>query len=422
MTGPLVEELRARRIWDSRGRPTIEAEITLASGAVGTGAAPAGASRGEHESIEVRDGGERLGGWDVTRGIELIHEIVSPALMGADATDQVGVDAILDELDPTPTRSSIGGNVTVSVSIAALRAAASHAGLPLWRYLSSDLRRLPRPEVQIMGGGAHAGRALEVQDFMVVPLSASSMQDALVQVAEVYMHAGTVVNAEYGRVGVADEGGHWPVVANAEAALVVITKAIERAGLVPGVDMGISLDIAGTEFYRDGYYELRSEDVRLDTAEWIDRLVSWVSGYSIVAIEDPVMSRDDAAMAQVLDRIGKSALVVGDDYLVTNAERIERAAREGTVSAALIKPNQAGTVSAARDAFDSACRGGLSTIVSARSGETEDTTVAELAAGWGADLVKVGSITRGERTAKWNQLIRIADAAPQADTLAPFPL
>lgn len=422
MTRSLVESLRARRIWDSRGRPTIEAEITLVSGAVGLGAAPAGASRGEHEAIEMRDGGENLGGWDVTRGVAAIHEIVSPVLVGADATDQIGIDAILDELDPTPTRSSIGGNVTVAVSIAALRASASHAGLPLWRYLSSDIGRLPRPEIQIMGGGAHAGQALEVQDFMVIPLSATRMQDALVQVAEVYMQAGAIVNADYGRVGVADEGGHWPVVANAEAALELITEAIERAGLKPGIDIGISLDIAGTEFYRDGYYDLRSEGIRFDTAEWVDRMASWVSAYAIVAIEDPVESRDHASMAQVVDRIGKSALVVGDDYLVTNAGRIERAAEEGTVTAALIKPNQAGTISAARDAFNSAHDAGLATIVSARSGETEDTTVAELAAGWEADLVKVGSIARGERTAKWNQLIRIADTASETDSLAPFPL
>lgn len=389
---------------------------------MGVGAAPAGASRGENEAIEVRDGGSRLGGWDVQRAIGIIEETVEPALHGVDVSDQAQVDLILDGLDSTSTRSVLGGNVTVATSIAALKAAAQNEGLPLWRYLAPELFHLPRPEIQIMGGGAHAGRALEVQDFMVIPLSATGIQDALVQVAEVYMRAGVLLAADHPRVGVADEGGHWPVVSNAEEALALLCKSIEMAGLVPGVDVGLSLDIAASEFFEDGFYVLASEGVRLEPAAWIDRLTEWVSAYPIVAIEDPVESSDDVGMREVTKRLGHEALVVGDDYLVTSAERVRRAADGLAAGAVLIKPNQAGTITAAREAVEAAQTAGMATIVSARSGETEDTIVADLATGWAADLLKVGSITRGERTAKWNHLIRISDAESAGLGLAPFPL
>jgi len=421
MKGPLVSNVSGRRIWDSRGRPTLEVEIHLQSGSTGLGGAPAGASRGEHEAVELRDGDSALGGLDVTAAIGVVEQRIRPALLGLDILDQARIDGVLDDLDPSPTRSLIGGNVTVATSIAALQAAAAHAGVPLWRYLSPQPSKIPRPEVQIMGGGAHAGRALEIQDFMVVPLSAGGIEEALVQVAEVYLRAGILLVKRYGRTGVADEGGHWPVVPDAESALAVITEAIDNAGLVPGVDMGISLDIAASEFFVDGEYVFASEGLRLSRTAWIDRLVEWVSVYPIVAIEDPVESEDDDGMREVARRLGDSVLVVGDDYLVTSADRIRRAAEAKSVTAALIKPNQAGTITAAADALGAAKRRGLATVVSARSGETEDTVVADLATAWQADIVKVGSITRGERTAKWNQLIRI-DAHFGGLDLAAFPL
>lgn len=422
MKSSLIRQVRGRRIWDSRGRPTLEVEIVVQSGVIGIGAAPAGASRGENEAIEVRDGGSRLGGRDVQRAIGIIEESVGPALIGVDVSDQELVDSILDQLDQTPTRSVLGGNVSVATSIAALKTAAACVKAPLWSYLSPEPAHIPRPEIQIMGGGAHAGRALEVQDFMVIPLSASVIEDALVQVAEIYMRAGALLAADHPQAGVADEGGHWPVVANADEALSLLCEAIERAGLVPGVDVGLSLDIAASEFFQDGFYLLASEDLRLEPSAWIDRLSEWVSAYPIVAIEDPVESSDDIGMREVTRRLSHAALVVGDDYLVTSAERVRRAAAGQAATAALIKPNQAGTITAAREASEAARGAGMATIVSARSGETEDTTVADLAVGWAADLLKVGSITRGERTAKWNHLIRIADAGAGGLQMAPFPL
>jgi len=417
-----ISQVRGRRIWDSRGRPTLEVEIVTKGGVVGIGAAPSGASRGDNEAIEVRDGGSNLGGWDVQRAIDTIEDRVEPALVNVDVSDQELVDSILDHLDPTPTRSDLGGNVSVATSIAALKAAAGSANDPLWRFLSPEPAHIPRPEIQIMGGGAHAGRALEVQDFMVIPLSATAIEDGLAQVAEIYMRAGVLLAADHPETGVADEGGHWPVVANAEAALSLLCDAIESAGLVPGVDVGLSLDIAASEFFQDGHYVLASEGVRLEPAEWIDRLSGWVSTYHIVAIEDPVESNDDVGMVEVTRRLGNTALVIGDDYLVTSTERVEKAASAQASTAVLIKPNQAGTITAARQALEAAQGAGMATIVSARSGETEDTTVADLAVGWAADLLKVGSIARGERTAKWNHLIRIADAGSTGLEMAPYPL
>jgi len=421
VTRPIIDRVHARRIWDSRGRPTLEVEIRLRTGHVGIGAAPAGASRGENEAIEVRDGGEGLGGWDVQRAIGIVHERVAPALIGIDMGDRSLVDAALDQLDPTPTRSVLGGNVSVATSFAAMRACAAVAGAPVWRYLSGEPAHIPRPEVQIIGGGVHAGRTVEVQDFMVIPLTATTVDEALAQVAEVYLQTGSLLGDRTSRVGVADEGGHWPVVETARQALEVLTSAIEASGLVPGIDMGLSLDIAASEFFEDGRYVLASESRRLEPEKWIDELCTWVDEYPIVAIEDPVESNDDRGMREVTSRLGDRALIVGDDYLVTNAGRIRRAVGDGTATAALIKPNQAGTVTAAREAHDAARSGGMATIVSARSGETEDTTVADLATGWGADLIKVGSIARGERTAKWNHLIRIADGSSPVIPLAAFP-
>jgi len=422
MTRPAIDQVRGRRIWDSRGRPTLEVEIRVRGGVVGLGAAPAGASRGDNEAIEVRDGGSHLGGWDVQRAISIVEESVEPALRGVDASDQAQVDAVLDDLDPTPNRASLGGNVSVATSIAALKAAAGHAGIPLWRYLAPEPSHIPRPEIQIIGGGAHAGRAIEVQDFMVIPLSANGIGDALVQVAEVYLQVGKLLAAEHPQAGVADEGGYWPVLPNAESALATLTTAIERTGLTPGIDMGLSLDVAGSEFFHDNLYVLASEDLRLEPAAWIDRLSEWVAAYPIVAIEDPVVSSDESGMREITRRLGDEVLIVGDDYLVTSAERIRQAGKMGTATAALIKPNQAGTITAAREAVEAARSVMMATIVSARSGETEDTTVADLATGWAADLVKVGSIARGERTAKWNQLIRIGAALSENVQLAPFPL
>ena len=404
-----IANVRARRVWDSRGRPTVEVEVTTKAGVRGRAIAPAGASTGSGEATDLRDGGPELGGLDVRRAIGNVESRIAPVLLGLDVADQVAVDAAMDALDPTATRSSLGGNATVATSLAVLHTAAATAGVPTWRYLNPSPTHIPRPEVQIIGGGAHAARRVDIQDFMVVPISATRIDAALVQIAEVYRAVGELFRARGPVLGVADEGGHWPAVDNTEHAIELLTEGIARAGLVPGVDMAISLDIAASEFETDGAYHLASEDRTYDRDEWLGVLARWLRTYPILAIEDPASEHDPEGMRLATKLMGADALIVGDDFVVTNADRIERAAAEGACNTALIKVNQAGTVTAAGDAHAAARLAGWSTIVSARSGETEDISVVDLAVGWSADFIKVGSITRGERTAKWNELIRIDD-------------
>lgn len=404
-----IVDVVGRRVWDSRGRPTVEVEVRCDSGHLGRGIAPAGASRGSAEAVDRRDGGTRLGGWDVRKAVAAVAADVRPALLGLDPVDQQSVDAALDALDPSPTRATLGGNVTVATSLAVLHAAAATRGLAVWEHLQPAPATLPRPEIQIIGGGAHAAGVVDVQDFMVVPVSAESFDQALEHVAEVYRAVGALLAERGQHHGVADEGGHWPAVDGNEAALQLLVEGIERAGLRPGDDIAISLDLAASEFADGDGYRLASEDRRLGRDEWLDVLSEWCARYPIVAVEDPAGEHDHLGLMQATQRLGATRMVIGDDALVTNAERIRAAAAGGRCNAALIKVNQAGTVTAAYDAVVAARDASWSTVVSARSGETEDVSVAHLAVGWGADLVKVGSITRGERTAKWNELLRIEE-------------
>lgn len=416
-----IARVHARRVWDSRGRPTVEAEITTSSGRRGRAIAPAGASRGSGEATDLRDGGTRLGGLDVQSAVRNVETRIAWALTGHPVADQEGVDALLDELDPSPTRSDLGGNATVATSLAVLHAAAAVAEVPVWRHLNPNPVMIPRPQIQIIGGGAHAARRVDLQDFMVVPLSATRIDDALEQVAEVYLSVGRIFAERGPSLGVADEGGFWPAVSANEEALAILTRGIEQTGLVPGVDVAISLDIAASEFESHGRYSLASEDRVLDGDAWRSVVEGWLAIYPIVAVEDPAGEYDAAGMRAFTRSIGDRALVVGDDYLVTDPRRINAAAGDGACNTALIKVNQAGTVTKAAQAHAAAREAGWSTIVSARSGETEDVSVAHLSVGWEADILKVGSITRGERTAKWNELIRI-DAEMGGLPLAPFPL
>jgi enolase len=421
VNGAAVTDVRARRMWDSRGRPTIEVELVTSGGACGRALAPAGASRGSGEAVDRRDGGPALGGYDVTAAVAAVHTEVRPALLGLDVTDQETIDATLTGLDPTPNLARLGGNVAVATSMAALHTAAAVGRVPLWRHLDPHAGRLPRPEIQIIGGGAHAGRRIDLQDLMVVPLSATTIEQALVDVAEVYL----AVGAEFARRGpahgVADEGGYWPALRGNEEALAVLLAGIERAGFAPGRDIGVSLDVAASEFEADGRYRLAADGREYDWPDWLDTLAGWVDRYAVVAVEDPASERQAGHMREATARLAGRALVVGDDFLVTNAARISAAASAATCTTALIKPNQAGTVTATRAAVDAARMAGWSIIVSARSGETEDVTVAHLAVGWRADLLKVGSIARGERTAKWNELIRIDAQLGGGLPLAPLP-
>ncbi|MFC2248404.1 phosphopyruvate hydratase [Labrys portucalensis] len=411
MTDIFIRRLDARRIWDSRGRPTVEAEIELSDGTIARGIAPAGASRGSREALERRDGGKRLGGLDVQGALAGMREEIAPLLIGRDPFDQAGLDAALIALDGTPTKQRLGGNATVAVSLAVLHAAAASRGLPLWRHLAGEGPvTLPLPEIQIFGGGAHAGRRTDIQDFMVMAPKAGSFAEALEITAEVYLAAGRIM-AERGLLqGVADEGGWWPAFASNEEALDTLVLAIERAGFTPGDDAAISLDIAASEFGRGGRYRLGLEGRELDRDGMADYLLGWCERYPILSIEDPFAEDDAEGLARFTAAVGHRIQVIGDDFLVTNAGLVEQAARNETVNAVLVKVNQAGTVSEAKAACEAGRRAGFGTIVSARSGETEDVAIVHLAIGWHAGQLKVGSFARSERMAKWNEALRIEEA------------
>jgi enolase len=411
LSDPVIRTIRARRIWDSRGRPTVEAEVALSDGAAGRGMAPAGASRGAHEAVDKRDGGKRLGGFDVRTALEGIRAEIAPAIVGLDPFDQAAVDAKLVALDGTPNKARLGGNALTAVSLGVLHAAAASRGLPLWRYCLGDAPPvIPLPEIQIFGGGAHAGRRTDIQDFMVVAPRAKTFAEALEVTAEVY-HAAGAMMAERGLLqGVADEGGWWPAFGANEEALDALMRAIERAGFAPGSDVAISLDVAASEFGRGGWYRLGLEKLELDRDALTGMLLQWCARYPILSIEDPFAEDDDEGFKQFTAAVGDRIQVIGDDYLVTSAERVREAARERSLNAVLIKVNQAGTVSEAKAAYDEARRLGWGTIVSARSGETEDVTIVHLAIGWGAGQLKVGSFARSERMAKWNEALRIEEA------------
>lgn len=413
-----IARLAARRIWDSRGRPTVEVEVTLAGGAVGRGMAPAGASRGTHEATDLRDGGEGLGGFGVAQALHNVGSAIAPALEGMDGADQTAVDRVLLALDATPNKARLGGNATIATSCAVLQAAAAAAGQPLWRHLAGDGEvSLPLPQIQIFGGGAHAGRRVDIQDFLVIPVGAASFDEALVMCAEVYRHAGLWMERRGRRVGVADEGGWWPQFDCNEEALAALAQSIEAAGYRNG-EVAIALDIAASEFGHDGRYRLGLEGRELDSGEWLDELCGWLGRYPIVSIEDPMAEDDTAGMQAFTRAAGGKVQVIGDDYLVTNAERIAQAARSSACNAVLLKPNQAGTVTETIEALAAARANRYATIVSARSGETEDTSIVHLAVGWNCGQLKVGSFARSERMAKWNEGLRIEQALGSAATFA----
>ena len=411
MSRTTISALRGRRVWDSRGRPTVEAEVELACGAVGRGIAPAGASTGSGEALDLRDGGAASGGLDVRKAVAGIGEEIAPALLGLDAARQDGIDGRLVALDGTPAKTRLGANATLAVSIAVAHAAAAAHHLPLWRWLGgADARTMPLPEIQIFGGGAHAGRRVDIQDFLVVCPGADSFAQALDWTAEVYRAAGRLM-AEAGKLkGVADEGGFWPDFSANEEALDYLTRAIERAGYRPVEQVAIALDIAASELGRDGRYRLGLEGRELDSAGMIEMLAGWIGRYPIVSIEDPLAEDDAAGFAAFAGRFGGRLQIVGDDFLVTDAARVRRAAERAECNTVLVKPNQRGTLSEAKACWDAAREVGFGAIVSARSGETEDVTIMHLAVGWGVPGFKVGSFTRSERMAKWNEGIRIEES------------
>ncbi len=415
-----IDSARARAIYDSRGRPTIEVELRAGT-TVGRGIAPAGASTGAFEAHELRDPLH----YGVSRACAAFAAEIAPALIGADCRDQQRIDTRLIALDATPQRSRLGGNTLIATSLAVLQTAAAAAGEPLWRHLATqnDLT-MPLPEIQIIGGGAHAQGRIDLQDIMVLPVGAPDWPTALQWCARVY-HSLAGILADAGQLrGVADEGGFWPDVAGNEAVLELTVAAIEKAGLRPLDDVAISLDVAANQFARDGGYHLRADAANFTGAQWVEQLARWCRRYPIVLVEDPCAEDDRAhyaAFRTQLHGLRGDARIVGDDLVVTNAARIDQAVHDGLIDAALIKPNQAGTITEAHAALMRCESHNILPIVSARSGETEDTTVMHLAVGWQAPLIKVGSITRGERTAKWNEGLRIAEQLQGGGVIRPLP-
>jgi enolase len=404
-----IDRLIGRRVWDSRGRPTVEVELHSASGHIGRSSAPAGASRGTNEAIDLRDGGPEFGGWGVNQAVANVNGPISRALIGMDAADQSSVDQVLIELDGTSNKSQLGGNATIATSMAALQLAAASHGLPLWRYLAQGAPvRLPLPEIQIFGGGVHAGKRLDIQDLMVMPVGARSFDDALVMAAEVYRVAGQTMAEMHRLAGVADEGGWWPLFDSNEEALEVLSRCIERAGYRNG-QVGISLDIAASQFGSSGRYRTNLDDREYGRDEWLEVLLGWARRYPILSVEDPFAEDDLPGMQAFTAAVGDRIQVIGDDFLVTNAQRVTSAAELNACNAVLLKPNQAGTITEMRNTLDAARSAGFGTIVSARSGETEDVAIVHLAVGWNIGQLKVGSFARSERMAKWNEGLRIEE-------------
>jgi len=404
MLDATVVKTLGRRVWDSRGRATVEAEIHLACGAIGRAIAPAGASRGSREAVDLRD----ADGLGVNTAVANVNGAIADALRGMDAGAQEEVDARLIALDGTPDKSRLGANATVAVSLAALHAAAAAQGLPLFRYLAGGKPIcLPLPEIQIFGGGAHAGRRIDIQDLMVMALAAKSFDEALEMTARVYRAAGELMREAGKQRGVADEGGWWPEFTSNEEAIETLVRAIARAGFVPGDDIAISLDIAASEFGAGGRYRLGLEGRSLDSDGMCELVLGWLARYPIVSVEDPLAEDDRIGMMRFTAAAGDRVQIIGDDYLTTSAARVQAAIADRACNAVLLKPNQCGTVTETRAALDAAKAAGWGCIVSARSGETEDVSIVHLATGWDAGQLKVGSFARGERMAKWNEALRI---------------
>jgi enolase len=410
MPDTTITKVHGRRVWDSRGRPTVEVEVHVAGGAIGRAIAPAGASRGSHEAVDLRDGGQAFGGMGVAKAIANVNQQIARLLQGRNALRQAEIDDALIAADGTPNKSRLGGNAMIATSMAVLHAVAGAHRMPLYAYLAQGKSvRLPMPEIQIFGGGAHAGRRVDIQDFMVMAVGAHSFSEAASMTAEVYRAAGELMSQAGKLQGVADEGGFWPAFDSNEEALTMLMRAIEHAGYRPGEEIGISLDVAASEFGRAGRYKLGLESRELDSDGLCELLLGWLDRYPIVSIEDPLAEDDGAGMQNFTAAAGHKVQIIGDDFLVTNAARVKGAAANASCNAVLIKPNQAGTITETKAALDAGKAAGWGTIVSARSGETEDVTIVHLATGWDAGQLKVGSFARSERMAKWNEALRIEE-------------
>ena len=406
-----IVDVIAREILDSRGNPTVEADVLLESGVMGRAAVPSGASTGSREAIELRDGDtQRYLGKGVLRAVENVNTEICEAIIGLDVEEQHFIDRTMIELDGTETKSRLGANAILAVSMAVARAAAEESGLPLYRYLGgAGPMQLPVPMMNIINGGAHANNNIDMQEFMIIPLGAPSFREALRYGAEVFHALKKLLDGLGMTTTVGDEGGFAPNLESNEAALKLIVQAIEKAGYVPGTDIAIGIDCAASEFYKDGKYHLESEGLQLSSAQFTDYLASWCDKYPIISIEDGMAEDDWAGWAVLSARLKKSIQIVGDDLFVTNAKILSEGIRQGIANSILIKVNQIGTLSETFDAIETAKRAGYTSVISHRSGETEDTFIADLAVATNALQIKTGSLSRSDRMAKYNQLLRIEE-------------
>jgi enolase len=412
-----IEAVHARQILDSRGNPTLEVEVVLDDGTLTRAAAPSGASTGAFEAVELRDGGDEYGGKGVVKAVQGIIDEIQPELLGYDADDQRLVDQALIDLDRTPDKSRLGANAIVAVSMAVAKAAADSAALPLFRYLGGpNAHLLPVPMMNILNGGAHADNSVDIQEFMIAPIGAATFSEALQWGAETY-HALKSVLKQHGlATGVGDEGGFAPDLEHNRAALDLIVEAIGKAGFTPGLDVGLAIDAAATEFYADGSYVF--EGSPKDAAAMTSIYAQWLDAYPIVSLEDPLAEEDWAGWQALTAALGDRVQVVGDDLFVTNPERLRRGITEGSANALLVKVNQIGTITETLDAVALAHRSRYACMISHRSGETEDTTIADLAVAINCGQIKSGAPARSERVAKYNQLLRIEELLDDAASYA----
>jgi enolase len=411
-----IVDIVGREILDSRGNPTVECDVLLESGVMGRAAVPSGASTGSREAIELRDGDKsRYLGKGVLKAVENINTEISEAVLGLDASEQAFLDKTLIDLDGTDNKSRLGANAMLAVSMAVARAAAEESGLPLYRYFGGMGRMsLPVPMMNVINGGAHANNSLDLQEFMIIPVGAPTFREAVRYGAEVFHALKKIIDAKGMPTSVGDEGGFAPNVASHEAAIQLILEAIDKAGYTAGEQIALGLDCAASEFYKEGgdngsVYELSGEGLRLSAGEWTDMLATWVDKYPIISIEDGMHEGDWAGWKMLNDRLGKKVQLVGDDLFVTNTKILERGIREGVANSILIKINQIGTLTETFAAIEMAKRAGWTNVISHRSGETEDTTIADIAVGTNAGQIKTGSLSRSDRIAKYNQLLRIEE-------------
>ncbi|MGD9933756.1 MAG: phosphopyruvate hydratase [Dehalococcoidia bacterium] len=414
-----VQDVLAREVLDSRGNPTVQVMVLLDDGATGSAMVPSGASTGAHEAVELRDGGRRYGGKGVSKAVANVNDQIGRALQGAPAGDQRLIDRILCELDGTPNKSRIGANAILGVSLAVARASAESAGMPLYRYLGGPAaNRLPVPMFNILNGGKHALDSTDFQEFMVMPVGAETYSDGLRMGVEIYHALKGLLHDRGANTSVGDEGGFAPSLPGNEDALKVVVEAVEKAGFRPGEDVVIALDPASTELFKNGRYHLAKEGRVLSSEEMVAHWESWVTKYPVRSIEDGLAEDDWEGWAALTARLGDRCQLVGDDLLVTNTDRIRRGVAERSANSVLVKLNQIGTLSETLDAVSMAQRAGWSAVISHRSGETEDTFIADLAVALGTGQIKTGAPARGERTAKYNRLLEIEDELGQSAAYA----